>query len=52
MKPLFGHPVSKYRLRPWMGDHLFSLEFSEICEIDLFLLHLTISSPSDDFFFI
>ena len=23
------------------GDHLLSLEFSEICEIDLFLLHLT-----------
>ena len=30
-----------------MGDHLFSLEFSEIREIDLFLLHLTIPSSSD-----
>ena len=28
-------------------DHLLSLDFSEICEIDLFLLHLTIYSPSD-----
>ena len=23
MKPLFGHPVSKYRLRPWGGGGAF-----------------------------
>ena len=31
----------------WGGDQLLSLKFSGICEIDLFLLQLTISAPSD-----